>query len=190
MKEGLSACYFHPQELPMDIDKQSEKQFFADYNKVSNRLRAYLRQLLPSQQDAEEVLQETSIVLWNKYGEFEQGTHFFAWAYKIAYFEALKYRRSKARDRLVFSDDVFEKLAQRAVTTSEAHDKRKAALKLCFEKLPSKSQALLKAVYFKKQSIKNVAEELNTQPKAMYRFFTKVRHELKHCIEGHWHEGS
>ena len=174
----------------MQIDHESEKRFFTDYNKVSNRLRAYLRQLLPTQQDAEEVLQETSIVLWNKYEEFEQGTHFFAWAYKIAYFEVLKYRRSKARDRLVFSDEVFEELAQRAITTSEAHDKRKAALKLCFENLPLKSKELLKAVYFNKQSIKNVAEELNAQPKAMYRFFTKVRNQLKHCIEGHSHEGS
>lgn len=168
----------------MEPDRQLEKLFFADYNKVSNQLRAYIRQLLPTRQDAEEVLQETSIVLWSKYENFEQGTNFFAWAYKTAYFEVLKYRRTKARDRLVFSDEVFEQLAQKTEDSIDSYDKRKAALQNCFTKLSREYRELLMAVYFKNETIKAVAERTNTSPKVMYRLLTKIRGQLKQCIEG------
>ena len=34
---------------------------------------AYILTLLPAWHDAEEVMQETSVVLWNSFGEFEPG---------------------------------------------------------------------------------------------------------------------
>jgi RNA polymerase sigma-70 factor (ECF subfamily) len=49
--------------------------------------------LVFSHQDAEEVFQNTSVVLWNKFGEFQPGSNFFAWASQVAYYEVLNYMR-------------------------------------------------------------------------------------------------
>src|SRR4051812_23964504 len=61
----------------------------------------FILALLPAVQDAEDVLQETSIVLWRKFGEFEPGTNFLSWAHKVAHFEVLRHRRKGGRHQLI-----------------------------------------------------------------------------------------
>src|SRR6185503_16986609 len=78
------------------------------------RLRSFLRGLLPAWADVEEVAQNASLVAWRKFTEFEQGGNFGGWLLTIARFEALKHRRKAARSPLVFSDDVWELLADEA----------------------------------------------------------------------------
>ena len=48
--------------------------------------------------DAEEILQQTNLVLWRKFGRFEQGTDFDRWACRIAYYEVLKARENLLAD--------------------------------------------------------------------------------------------
>ena len=78
------------------------------------RVRSFLRGLLPTWHDVEEVAQEASLIAWRKFDKFEQGTSFGGWLLTIARFEALKHRRRVARSPLVFADDVWELLAQEA----------------------------------------------------------------------------
>ena len=72
------------------------------------RLRGFLRTLLSDWDDVDEVMQETSIIAWRKFAQFDVSTNFMAWAAAIARFEALKHRRKQARDRLVFNDEIFD----------------------------------------------------------------------------------
>src|SRR5688572_13107146 len=89
-------------------DDQSFVPTFVRHEPV---LRAFLRPLVPRLDDLDEVMQQTSIVLLRKYAEFEPGTDFLAWACTIARFEVLTYRRAKARDRHVFSEQLLSLLA-------------------------------------------------------------------------------
>ena len=164
-------------------DKALNKEFLSEYNKITNGLRAYIRQLVPTRDDAEEVLQNTSIVLWNKFEKFESGTSFFSWACRVAHFEVLSYRRDKARDRHVFSDALFEILADEVDEIVESHDERTRALKRCFTQLKQKYQNMIVDVYFKKEKINAVAELMNTTPSALYKVLSRVRTKLRHCIE-------
>jgi DNA-directed RNA polymerase specialized sigma24 family protein len=50
------------------------------------RLFAYFAAALGDFDRANEVLQETNLVMWRKSGEFEMGSNFNAWSYRIAYF--------------------------------------------------------------------------------------------------------
>jgi len=50
-------------------------------------------------------MQEVSVVLWKKFADFREGAGFPAWALGVARFEALAWRRDKARDRLVLDID-------------------------------------------------------------------------------------
>ena len=159
------------------------KEFLTEYNKINNRLRAYIRQLVPTRHDADEVLQDTSIVLWNKFSDFEAGTNFFAWACRIAHFQVLNYRRTKARDKHVFSDALFEILAEETDEIVEFHDERTTALKLCFKQLSKKYQEMLIDVYFKKEKINAIADLIGTTPTALYKVLSRVRAKLRNCIE-------
>ena len=58
-----------------------------------SQVRWFLRGLLPTWDDVQEVLQKASVVAWCKFSDFEEGTSFGAWFLTISRFEALKYRR-------------------------------------------------------------------------------------------------
>ena len=83
------------------------------------QVRSFLRGLLPTWNDVDEVIQEASLVAWRKFADFEQGTAFGGWFLTIARFEALKHRRRVARTPLVFADDIWDLLEEEAVDKDE-----------------------------------------------------------------------
>ena len=95
-----------PPRLPTDMDpsslppKRLYEQFVQLFARHEPGLRSFLRSLLPTWEDVDEVMQQTCLVLWQKFGDFELGTDFGRWACTAARFEVLKYRRKMARDRL------------------------------------------------------------------------------------------
>src|SRR5262245_54687494 len=89
-------------------------EFLALYSHNYPRLRFYLATLMPFADDAADVLQETSLVLWKKFDTYETGTNFFAWACKIARLQALKFRERRGKHAVVFSDQLLDTLADEA----------------------------------------------------------------------------
>jgi RNA polymerase sigma-70 factor (ECF subfamily) len=51
-------------------------EFVQLFAQSSRRIYAYIRTLVPNQADAEDVFQETSKVLWEKFADYEIGTDF------------------------------------------------------------------------------------------------------------------
>ena len=102
--------------IPHDTYEQFIRLFVAQ----EGRLRAFLRTLVPSLGELDEVMQETSLVAWQKFSQFEPGTDFLAWVATIARFEALRWRRDRAADRLVFSEQLCELLADEALALKQA----------------------------------------------------------------------
>ena len=73
----------------------------------------YVFSMLPRPADASEVVQEVSVRLWEKWDSYDKERPFLPWAMRFAYLQVLKWRQSKARDKLIFSDEL---LAQIKVT--------------------------------------------------------------------------
>src|SRR5215218_891528 len=96
-EQGLEACGADP-----------TAEFLELYSHNYPRLQFYLMTLLPGSDDAADVLQETSLVLWRKFDTYATGTNFFAWACKIARLQALKYRERRGKAALMFGDDLLE----------------------------------------------------------------------------------
>jgi RNA polymerase sigma-70 factor (ECF subfamily) len=165
----------------MDESKQ-HNAFIVEYGKAVPRLRAFLRQLLPTWYDVDEVLQETSLVLWKKFDEFEMGSSFVAWAHVIARYEVLKYRRKKSRDRHIFSDEILELLAEECQSHEEEFSERRLVLKACFTELAAEEQQLLLASYARDLTIKELAEQEGKTPGALYKTLDRLRVRLVKCV--------
>ena len=60
-------------------------------------LYAYILTLHPDRVNAQDILQETNLVLWQKAGELRGGTNFKAWAFRIAYFQTLAQLKRRKR---------------------------------------------------------------------------------------------
>src|SRR3954468_20850609 len=90
------------------IDIAREERFLKLFLAHERRIFGFLLALVPDWSDAEDLLQETSVVMWRKLYNFEPGTDFAAWALSIARYQVLDHRKRRKRDRVLFSDRTVE----------------------------------------------------------------------------------
>lgn len=146
------------------------------------RLRSYLRGLLPTWPDVDEVVQNASLVAWRKFPDFEAGTNFGGWLMMIARFEVLKYRRGLARSPLVFSDDVWELLARDASAEGEARNIRREALEQCLARLPGAQRELILRAHAPGARLNQIAQQSGGSEQAFYKTIQRLRAALLECI--------
>jgi RNA polymerase sigma-70 factor (ECF subfamily) len=145
------------------------------------RVRAFLRGLLPTWHDVEEVAQEASLIAWRKFDSYEEGTAFGGWLLTIARFEALKYRRRVARSPLVFSDDIWDILADGA--NADTHQQiRQRHLEGCLGKLEHAKRSLLLKVHTPGVVMREVALQSGKSEQAFYKVIQRLRSSLLKCV--------
>lgn len=146
------------------------------------RLYGFIYTLVPNPADAEDLLQQTSLVLWQKFGEFDPQKSFPAWACGIAHLLVLKHFREKRRSRVVFSDELISRLAETCDNCEEADLADSVALAACIEKLSINDRRLIGACYGEKHDIKAAAAALDRPAASVYVSLVRVRRLLMDCI--------
>ncbi|MFC1766200.1 sigma-70 family RNA polymerase sigma factor, partial [Planctomycetota bacterium] len=111
-------------------------RFFRLYNSIQVRLYSYLLTVVHNRTDAEDLLQETAIFLWERFDQFEEGTSFGAWAIRISQYKALEFMRRNKKTRIVFDDDFYNKVSLCSLQSSSDVSEREEALRSCIKKLP------------------------------------------------------
>jgi RNA polymerase sigma-70 factor (ECF subfamily) len=144
-------------------------------------VRSFLRGLLPTWHDVEEVTQEASLIAWRKFDDFEDGTSFGGWLLTIARFEALKYRRRVARSPLVFADDVWELLADEA-SEEEVQTIRRRHLEDCLGQLERSKRELLLKVHSPGVIMRQVALQSGKSEQAFYKVIQRLRAVVLACV--------
>ena len=137
-------------------DRTSE--FLTLFTAHDRGLRKYILTLLGDADSAQEVFQETSATLWQKFGEFQPGSNFFAWACRIAYFEVLEFRRRRRRQRLTFNEGLLETLSRDLTEREGVLQARRVALPDCMERLPVVDRELIEQRYAGGETILEIAQ--------------------------------
>jgi len=137
----------------------------------------------PNLSDAEDVLQETCVVLWEKFDDFTPGTNFLAWACRIAHFKVLKFLERQYRGPLRFSDATLDAIAADAVQMTQQLDARHQALAECMKKLAKKDQDMLRRRYQKGAAPADVASQLGRSVSAIYKSLSRIHDALFDCIQ-------
>ena len=92
-------------------DSERNETFVRLHSRYQQRIYAFILTLVPNPTDADDILQETGVVLWRKFDEFDLDTDFVHWAHKIAYYEVLKFRTRQGKERLCFDETLIEAMA-------------------------------------------------------------------------------
>src|SRR3954462_11168341 len=108
------------------------------------RLYAYVLSLSGEPDAANDVLQEANIILWKQSAQFEPGSNFKAWAFRIAHFQFMAYRQKRLRDKVLFSDELISKLATEAKDVDDIYEQRKIMLERCLELMPERSREVIR----------------------------------------------
>ena len=153
-------------------------------NKHESSTRAFIRASLPFSQDVCDVMQEVSIIAWNKFSDLDDPELAFPrWISVIAKYEILKFRRGKARDRVVLNDELLNKIQDEGIQASEERQSQLTYLKSCVDSLSEKNKNLVTKAYTPEVSIKDLAAEQGKKPDAVYQYLRRIRLQLGHCIE-------
>ncbi len=170
-----------PQRDPDDSAARTEV-FLRLLGQHQRGLHVYVMSLVPNQVDAEDVLQQTQLVLWREFAQFEIGTNFAAWACRVAYNQVLAWRKRRQRDRLVFSEAFLEAVAAEAASSSDWLEERSQRLAACISKLPRHHQELIQLRYSQGTPVETIAAEVHRSVDAVYRMLSRIRQCLLDCV--------
>ena len=146
------------------------------------QIATYVHSLIPSWADAEDVLQETSVRLWEQFDRYEPGTKFGAWACTVARYLVLSYQEKTGRDRLRFSSELLQSIAEEVDRSVGNHGERVKALAECIGQLSEPNKKILELCYTSNLKIKEVAKQIERTANATYLALSRVRMQLHECV--------
>ncbi len=146
------------------------------------RIYAFILTLVPRAFDADDLMQETSTVMWRKYSEFRPGSDFVSWGISIAHHIILGFRRKKASEPIRFSDRLIELMAEDYQKYSDLTQLKLETLGRCIERLNQEDRKLVRARYEQNNSIKELALRLNKSVDILYRTMGRVHDVLIRCM--------
>jgi RNA polymerase sigma-70 factor (ECF subfamily) len=163
--------------------KDSQEQFVRNLTNCQASLYAYILSLLPNRDDANDILQDTNLVMWRRSEEYVEGTNFLAWAYKIARYKVLARHRDSRRDRHIFDEQLFDRLADDAERRTRDPNGVAALLEDCVEELPVVQRQLVEDRYAPGGSVQDMAQKLGQSAAALSVTLSRIRHTLLGCIQ-------
>jgi RNA polymerase sigma-70 factor (ECF subfamily) len=146
------------------------------------RVFSYIYTLVPDRHDANDLLQDTSLVICEKFHEFTPGTDFVAWACQIAYWQIRRARQKFARAKVVFDQEVVDALAQTAAELAEEVNERHEALAHCLEKLPPRDREMVLLRYEPGSGVEEAAQRAGRSMEAAYKALARIRKLLLDCV--------
>lgn len=157
-------------------------RFLRLYTKHQHRILAYIFTLVPNRADAEDLLQETSVLLWEKFDQFEPETDFIAWACRVAYLKILNHRKRFARSNVLLSDALLEAVADRVVELAPQLDRRREALRECLKRLDERDRRMIAARYEPGGDSQRAAGASGRSLQAAYKALYRIRKALFDCV--------
>lgn len=150
--------------------------------KHQRHLHSFIKSLVPTYADVDDILQETSLALWEKRRQYDSSREFLRWACGVAHIQVLRHRRKMATDRLWFNDEVLDLLASQLLEDTKLFEFRREALDQCVERLPVDDRRVVELRYQEDSTLSDVSQLLGSSARSIQRTMVRVRRVLHRCI--------
>jgi RNA polymerase sigma-70 factor, ECF subfamily len=146
------------------------------------RIYAFILAMVPNHADAQDLFQETVLVMWSRFDGFSRGTSFSAWGITIARYQILSVRKRYSKGSLVLSDAALELLQRDSDRFIEQIDARMQALRQCVRRLNQRDYDLIRLRYEDEVAIKAIAERAGRSVQSVYKRVARIHDALLQCI--------
>lgn len=164
----------------MDLNESKTEQFIHLLSSNHYRIYAFIQSLVVNDSDADDIMQDTSTIMWKKFDEFKLGTDFVAWGITIAKYRILEFR-SKRKD-YALSEETLQLLADESETMMPELETRYHVLQGCLAKLKEQDRNLLKLRYTYSYSAKMIAKRIGMSVHMVYRHMSRIKLLLINCV--------
>ncbi|MCM2371253.1 sigma-70 family RNA polymerase sigma factor [Aporhodopirellula aestuarii] len=167
----------------MSDSNEETAEFIQLLTESQRMLFQYIHSLIPHRNDADEVLQETNLVLWREYHQFQQGTNFRAWACTVALNQVRAFTSKRRAKRPFFDTDTMMLISERQQKKSAYFESRLDALERCVKKLPQRKRMFVEKRYRIGFTIETIAKEMGSSVDAAYKMLRRIRDDLHTCVD-------
>jgi RNA polymerase sigma-70 factor (ECF subfamily) len=169
--------------MDQESENTQDEEFVRQLTEHQLPLRLFIRSIMSGRDEAWDALQQTNAVLWRKKHQFEPGTNFRAWAFKIARYEALMLlRKERNRAWLLFDDNMIDQIEEEMPTESYDLERRQQALENCMQNLKDHDKELIRRRYFHNDHLETYALELGRTAGTLKTRLFRIRAALRRCI--------
>jgi RNA polymerase sigma-70 factor, ECF subfamily len=158
--------------------------FIRLFNMYHHRIYGYCMSLSGDWANADDIFQETAVVLWEKFEQFTPGTDFLSWSLNITYFQFLSHRKKQAIHSKHFSASTLDNISE--IATSSTQDSISLeSLRKCVAKLPDHSKELLSLRYEDRITIQKISDRVQQSVAVLYKRYQKIHSLLFECVRRH-----
>lgn len=143
-------------------------------------LRGFVLSMIPDFSLADDVIQETFLVVTRKAASFEIGTSFTAWVKAIARYKALEAIRARKFDTL--SEEVLEALFTEPHEFPGDADERLVHLRACLDELPPQARRSIDYRYRNEHMPPQIASLMGCTVQSINVTLSRTRAVLRECV--------
>lgn len=161
----------------------TQQEFLRVFLANEREIFRYVAALVPPTADAQEIVQQTAVVLWEKFDQYDASRPFAPWACRFALNIARQWMTRRQRWKALLDGGLAEELALRREQLRQEFDARLVHLANCVQKLPEKHRSLVDGYYFRQSGVETLAQQGQRTVDAVYKALQRIRRQLRDCID-------
>jgi RNA polymerase sigma-70 factor (ECF subfamily) len=162
---------------------EAQQRFLSLFLRSEREVFRYVAALVPNVADAEDIVQQTALVLWEKFAAYDPSQPFTPWACRFALNKTRQWIERRQRWQALLAGGLAEELAQRREELRPELDSRLRHLEGCLGKLPVGQFTLIEGYYYRRDTMEKLATDSGRTVAATYKMLQRVRLALQACIE-------
>jgi RNA polymerase sigma-70 factor (ECF subfamily) len=163
-----------------------ERSFTLIIKKYQERLYWHIRRMVVSHEDANDVLQNMFIKVWNALDNFREDSQLYTWLYRIATNESLTFLEQQKKRASVSLSDVESGLSNRL--KAEKHfdaNKLEWKLQVAIQQLPEKQRVVFNLRYYEEMPYEKMSKVLETSEGALKASYHHAVKKIEDYILNH-----
>jgi len=175
--------------MPADSDRPAhnpsaaQQRFLSLFLRSEREIFRYVAALVPNVADAEDIVQQTAVALWEKFDAYDPARPFTPWACRFALNKARQWVERRQRWQALLDQGLAEELALRRQELQPEFERRFRRLEDCLGKLPSAQRSLIEDYYYERIGAESLAERSGRTVAATYKMLQRIRQALRRCVE-------
>jgi RNA polymerase sigma-70 factor (ECF subfamily) len=170
-------------ERLFDGSTGAQQRFLSLFLRSEREIFRYVAALVPNVTDAEDIVQQTALALWEKFDAYDPALPFTPWACRFALNKARQWIERRQRWQALLEAGLAEELAQRRQELQPEFERRLRHLEGCVEKLPPGQRALVEGYYYERTEVEALAGRTGSTVAATYKMLQRIRQALQVCVE-------
>ena len=167
------------------IPATREKAFTRIIKKYQEKLYWHIRRLVIHHEDANDVLQNVFIKVWNGLDNFREDAQLYTWLYRIATNESLTYLEQQKKKSLVSIDNEDSITAQLKSEKDFDANKIEWKLQMAIRQLPEKQRLVFNLRYYDEMPYEEMSRVLDTSEGALKASYHHAVKKIEDFILNH-----